>query len=173
MKPFRPVAWTLLFGLGVLALSAQELAWKEFRSAPDGFAVLFPGDPKRTQEKDDEGNVHRRFIVQLNGPQFAVHSTDYGEPAEKFADQLKNLGRDSMVGYLKGKVTDQRPAKCGPYPGWRFVITAPQSWFSVQYCVAGNRSYMAVASSRSGPVTPELVARFHNSFKLFRPTLPK
>jgi len=151
----------------------QELVWKGFRSPPDGFSVLFPGDPKLTEQKDDEGIIHRRFIVQLKGRQFSVHCADYGEPAQPFAEQLKNVGRDALVNYVKGKVSEERPAKCGLYPGWRIVITTPDTWFAYQYCVAGNRSYMALARSDGGPLPPEVVAHFHDSFKLFRPAPPK
>lgn len=165
MKPLRALGILLLLATVAAALWAKELAWKEFRSTPDGFAVEFPGDPKLTEEKDQEF-VHRRFTVRLNGRGFFVLSTDYGEPIPaKVVERLMDATRDGLVSGLKGTVSDERAVKCGQYPGRRFVITSPEGWFSVQMCVAGNRMYMAQATSRRNPV-PQDAARFHNSFKV-------
>jgi hypothetical protein len=154
--------------ISMLALAAKEPAWKEFRSAADGFAAKFPGDPKLIEEKDQEF-VIRRFTVRLDGRGFFVQSSDYGEPVPPgVVERLMGSTRDGLAEGLKGTVSEDRAVKCGAYPGRRFVITSPEGWFSVQMCVAGNRMYMAQANSRRTPI-PKDAARFHDSLEIFPP----
>jgi len=113
MRRFRALGSLLL--LSAFAVSAQELAWKEFRSAEDGFSVLFPGTPKVTEEKL-KGFVKRYFTVQ-NGRRFKVTITDVGQPIpQNVVERVMNVARDGLASSVEGKVSDERAVKCGQHP---------------------------------------------------------
>ena len=151
-------------------LAAQELTWKPFRSAADGFSVDLPGIPRFVEEKDRD-IVHRFYTVRLNGRGFNVTCSDYGENIpEKFIERLMTSTRDGRVAGVKAKLLEDQALKCGPYPGRKFAFSGPEGWVSVKMCVAGRISCQAQATNSKGPWPAEVVARFHNSFKLSPPT---
>lgn len=166
------VLMALLF-LRAVDLSAQELVWKEFRAARDGFSVEFPGDPRFAEETDkaDKNVVHRRYTVPLNGGGFNVSCSDFGEVIpERLAERLMASMRDVMVQGMKAKLLEDQPVKCDQYPGRRFAFSGPEGWNSVKMCVAGRLSCVAQATkSAGGPWPADVVTRFHNSFKLSPP----
>ena len=63
MTPLPALA--VFIALWAVDISAQELVWKEFRSAVVGFSVQFPGTPEVVEVKDavNKGVVHRRYTV--------------------------------------------------------------------------------------------------------------
>ena len=151
-------------------LAAQALTWKPFRSAADGFSVDLPGIPRVVEEKDRD-IVHRRYTVRLNGRGFNVTCSDYGENIpEKFIERLMTGARDGLVAGMKAKLVEDQALKCGPYPGRKFSLSGPEGWVSVKMCVARRTSCLAQATSSKGPPAADVVARFHNSFKLPPPT---
>jgi len=169
-----PVMKTLLALAALLllvssGLSAQELTWKPFRSAADGFSVDLPGTPRFVEEKDRD-IVHRRYTLGFNGRGFNVTCSDYGENIpEKFIERLMTGYRDSLVARTKAKLLEDQALKCGPYAGRKFALSGREGWWSVKMCVAGRRSCVAQATNSKGPWSADVVARFHNSFKLFPP----
>ena len=168
MKTLLALATPLL--LISLNVAAQELIWKQFRSTADGFSIDLPGTPKFAQEKDRDG-IHHRYTVRLNGRGFNVTCSDFGENIpEKFIERLMTSTRDGMVAGMKAKLLEDQALKCGPYPGRRFAFSGPEGWVSVKICVAGRMSCLAQASNSKGPWPAEVVARFHNSFKVSPPS---
>jgi hypothetical protein len=166
----RASALLFLLCLFPPALCAQDLVWKEFRSAADGFSVLFPGTPRFVEEKDQEF-VHHRYTVRLDGRGFNVTCSDAGENIpERVVERLMTNYRDSMVKRMKAKLLEDRPLKCDAYPGRQFTLAGPEAWVSVKMCVAGRRSCVAQATHNKGRWPADVVNRFHNSFKLFPPT---
>jgi hypothetical protein len=171
MKTLPALAALLL--LMVVDLSAQELVWKDFRSARDGFSAEFPGAPQVVEEKDkaDPNVVHRRYTVRLNGGGFNVSCTDFGEViADRLVERLMANLRDGMVQGMKAKLLEDQPLKCDRYPGRRFAFSGPEGWISVKLCVAERVFCVAQATNSKGPWPAEVVTRFHGSFKLFPPT---
>jgi len=169
MKPTRASAFLFLLCLFPPALSAQQLAWKEFRSAADGFSVLFPGMPSFVEEKDQEF-VHHRYTVRLNGRGFNVSCSDAGESIpERVVERLMTSTRDGMVKGMKAKLLEDQPLKCGAYPGRRFTYAGPETSGSVKMCVAGRMSCLAQATHSKDAWPADVVNRFHDSFKLFPP----
>ena len=171
MKTLPALAALLL--LGALDLSAQELVWKDFRSAHDGFSAQFPGTPTFVEEKDkaDKHVVHRRYTVRLNGGGFNVSCSDFGEVIpDRLVERLMANMRDVMVQGMKAKLLEDQPQKCDRYPGRRFAFSGPEGWNSVKMCVAGRVSCVAQATNSKGPWPAEVVTRFHSSFELFPQT---
>lgn len=156
-------------------------AWKEFKSAEGGFAVLLPGTPlEETRSADVEGQRYLIHVYALETHlQYLMSYADQmrREEAQLTKDEIDAMARTAAekFGVKLQKLTE---ISVGGHAGRSYVGASPEGWVCRgKVCVVGKRFYhVAVITPGPEGSSAELIrfcemtaTKFLDSFKLTPP----
>jgi hypothetical protein len=146
--------------------------WNEFRSAPGGFTVLLPGEPKVTVVPPDQnGRSEHRFLVDFGDKAYLVAWDDYapGHLTKANPTMILDAAQGALLKGVNGTLRNSKAVTIGGYPGREFLFDTPDhNTGKVRVYVVRNRLYQVWYLGPTGQETRPDVDKFLNSFQLTR-----
>ena len=167
MKSFLVVVLVLV--AVSLATVFQQSAWMKFESAPGGFSVLLPAEPR--EEKKNHDSPHGPYttvlyISKADPELYLVSWVDY-DPKFNF-DPVKELeaNRDNLVKTVNGKLLTSKKITLSGYQGLEFTGESARIAFKSQVFIVGKRPYLLCYAFPLGKENVPNGAKFFSSFHL-------
>jgi hypothetical protein len=148
--------------------------WKEFRSAPGGFAVVMPATSvERTKSFGSPvGSVTDHGLLYEQEGEVISYGVRY---ADFSADQVRrmplsevmNSGRDTIRKGLGATVLQDRNITAGGHPGREIVMARPgKGHVILRYFAVGQRLYTVAVMGLKAAPDSEQVRAFLDSFRI-------
>ena len=174
----RAVALLPSLALVLLAAtaSAQELAWKEFRSDECRCTASFPGSPqvKSQSMQSSVGNLESK-IIMLEVPDAAFYALAYVDyPKDKVAtkkpDELLDGARDGAVSKVKGTLKSETRTTQNGFPGRELRIEAPGDLaLLARIFLVRERLYQSLVVTKKDRADAPETKKFLSSFQFDSP----
>ncbi|HUN47099.1 MAG TPA: hypothetical protein VMU85_11280 [Stellaceae bacterium] len=159
----------LLVVLLWLPAASADVLWQPYQSSLDGFGILFPGKPEKTDKDFGNGAIFHQFLVDSGDTAFMVLYTQYapGTFVGKDAKLILDKSKESLLAGQKATVRVDRPFMFGTTPAREFIIDDEHGSTQVyRFYLVLDRLYQVICGGPKGFETSQEAQRFQNSFRL-------
>jgi hypothetical protein len=163
------VLLTLLAALCLAPAALAQTPWQSFQSPVDGFGILFPGKPEKTDKDFGNGAVYHSFVVDSGDTAFLVIYTQYAPGTFVGKDPALILDK-TKEGLIVGQKVSVRVDRSFDFSlnAARELVIDDEHGSTQMYriYVVRDRLYQVICGGPKGfEKTPE-AQRFQNSFQL-------
>ncbi|QRK09930.1 hypothetical protein JQX13_07455 [Archangium violaceum] len=143
-------------------------------SAPEGFTVMFPGNPQPQRGKvaipGGEVQTAAWTISDPNGVLYSISTADYPEKvvAANPASAFLNEGKTGLVNQLKGTIKAEEDITLQGYPGKSFTVSSDSGEVRARNFLVGPRLYTLLVLYNPSIGAPQ-ADQFLSSLELVNP----
>ncbi|WNG50964.1 hypothetical protein F0U60_47675 [Archangium minus] len=143
-------------------------------SAPEGFNVMFPGNPQPQRGKvaipGGEVQTAAWTISDPNGVLYSISTADYPEKvvAANPAAAFLNEGKTGLVNQLKGTIKAEEDITLQGYPGKSFTVSSDAGEVRARNFLVGPRLYTLIVLYNPSIGAPQ-ADQFLSSLELVNP----
>ena len=152
-----------------LAAGFQQPAWVKFNSAPGGFSVLLPAEPREEKKNTDSPHGPYTTVLYISKADSEVYLAGWVDYDPKFNfDPVKELeaNRDNLVKTVNGKLLTSKKITLSGYQGLEFTGENARIAFKSQVFIVGKRPYLLCYVFPPGQESAPNGAKFFSSFQL-------
>jgi hypothetical protein len=168
MARFR-VVLALLAALCLAPAALAQAPWQPFQSSVDGFSILFPGKPEKTDKDFGKGAVFHQFLVDSGDTAFLVLYTQYapGTFVGKDPALILDKAKEGLIVGLNVSVRVDRSFDFALNSARELVIDDEHGSTQVyRIYVVRDRLYQVICGGPKGFDKSPDAQRFQDSFQL-------